>query len=117
MGGLVWQFTDEFVDEHTRGAVVKGSSVYNPSLGGDFPALPQPGNWYFPAARKLTLHNRLLLMDDSYDRAATLDFRCVAEHPGGAPGPFHLHSDQRRSPKRTKGQADHEKILVGVHHP
>lgn len=90
--GLVWQFTDEFQDDRTRAALLKGSSIYNPVLGGDFPALPQVGNWYFPPARKLTQHNRLLLMDESYDRAATLGFRCVADHPDGAAAPYHLHS-------------------------
>jgi hypothetical protein len=92
MYGLVWQFTDEFRDPHTRGAVLKGSSLFNPVLSGDFPSLPQPGNWYFPQAPKLTTHNRLLLMDDSYERAGTLGFRCVGAHPDGATGPHHIHS-------------------------
>jgi len=91
MVGLVWQYTDEFEDPHTRGAVLKGSSIFNPILSGDFPALPQPGNWYFPQAKKLTQHNRLLLMDDSFERAGTLGFRCVAEHWDGPPGPAHIH--------------------------
>lgn len=91
MVGLVWQFTDEFEDAHTRGVVLKGSSMFNPVLSGEFPALPQPGNWYFPQAKKVTQHNRLLVMDDSYERAATLGFRCVATHPGGSIGPTHLH--------------------------
>jgi len=90
--GLVWQFTDSFQDDRTRAVLLKGSSIYNPVLGGDFPATMQIGNWYFPAARKLTLHNRLMLMDESYDRAATLGFRCVADHFDGAPGPHHVHS-------------------------
>jgi len=91
MVGLIWQYTDEFEDPHTRGAVLKGSSMFNPILSGDFPALPQVGNWYFPQAKKLIQHNRLLLMDDSYERAATLGFRCVASHPEGAAGPAHIH--------------------------
>jgi len=89
--GVVWQFTDVFNDPHTRGVVVKGSSNFNPILSGDFPALPQVGNWYFPPARKLTQHNRILLMDESIDRAGTVGFRCVASHPEGAPGPRHVH--------------------------
>ena len=43
--GLLWQFTDEFVDAHTDAVILKGSSVFNPILSGDFPALPQVGNW------------------------------------------------------------------------
>lgn len=93
MVGLVWQFTDEFEDPHTRGAVLKGSSLFNPILSGDFPSMHEPGNWYFPQARKLIQHNRLLLMDDSYERAATLGFRCVAAHPDGATGPHHIHDE------------------------
>lgn len=91
MVGLVWQFTDEFEDPHTRGAVLKGSSLFNPILSADFPSQQEPGNWYFPQARKLIQHNRLLLMDDSYERAATLGFRCVVDHPEGADGPYHIH--------------------------
>jgi len=90
--GLVWQFTDAFEDDRTRAVLLKGSAMYNPVLGGDFPATKQVGNWYFPAARKLIQHNRLLLMDESYDRAGTLGFRCVADHPDGARGPTHVHS-------------------------
>lgn len=87
--GLVWQLTDEFHDEHTRSVILKGSSLYNPVLSGEFPALRQPANWYFPPARRLTLHGKWLLFDDAYDRAATLSFRCVGDHPEGAPAPLH----------------------------
>jgi len=90
--GLLWQYTDSFVDDHTLAVVLKGSSLFNPILSGDFPALPQPGNWYFPTARKLTQHNRLMLLDDSYDRAATVGFRCAADHPSGAVAPYHIHN-------------------------
>jgi len=93
MVGLVWQYTDEFRDARTRGAVLKGTSLFNPVLSGDFPSLPQVGNWYFPTARKLTQHNRMLLMDLSYERAGTLGFRCVASTAEQAPGPTHMHDD------------------------
>lgn len=93
MVGLVWQYTDEFEDPHTRGVVMKGSSLFNPILSGDFPSMKQPGNWYFPQAKKLIQHNRFLLMDDSYERAATVGFRCVAQHPDGAAGPYHIHPE------------------------
>lgn len=90
--GLLWQITDQWEDAHSRTALLKGSSLFNPDLTGDFPALPQVGNWYFPPARKLTQHNKLLLMDESFDRAGTMGFRCVQDHPLSAPGPHHWHS-------------------------
>ena len=43
--GHVWQYTDEFQDEHTRAVLLKGSSLYTPMLSDRFPSLPQPGNW------------------------------------------------------------------------
>jgi formylglycine-generating enzyme required for sulfatase activity len=91
MVGLVWQFTDEFRDLHTRSALLKGTSLYNPLMRSGFPSESQPGNWYHPTARKLTQHNRLLLMDLSYERAGTVGFRCVGHHPDQAAGPSHLH--------------------------
>lgn len=89
--GHVWQYTDEFRDAHTRGVVLKGSSLYTPMLSADFPSLNiEPGNWYFPKAQQVDRHNRLLLMDDSYERAGTLGFRCVADHVDGQIAPFHF---------------------------
>mmetsp|Transcript_25629 Transcript_25629/g.59059 ORF Transcript_25629/g.59059 Transcript_25629/m.59059 type:complete len:719 (-) Transcript_25629:225-2381(-) len=67
--GNVWQFTDEFQDKHTRAVLVRGSSNYRPS----------GSKWYFPAALELNLHNKYFLMADSYERAATLGFRCVVD--------------------------------------
>jgi gamma-glutamyl hercynylcysteine S-oxide synthase len=67
--GNVWQWTDEFVDEHTRSAVLKGGSYYQ----------PQHSLWYFPQAYKLTQHGRLLLMAPSMDRSAAVGFRCVKD--------------------------------------
>jgi gamma-glutamyl hercynylcysteine S-oxide synthase len=67
--GNVWQWTDEYVDEHTRAAILRGGSYYQ----------PQGSLWYFPQAYKLTEHNRFLLMGPSLDRAATVGFRCVVE--------------------------------------
>ena len=71
--GNVWQFTaDEFVDDHTRRVVLRGGSNY-------VPADPSKSGWYFPQAKDLVTHNTLLLMDDSFERAATLGFRCVVD--------------------------------------
>ena len=39
MVGNVWQWTDEYVDEHTRAAILRGGSHYR----------PQGSIWYFPA--------------------------------------------------------------------
>ena len=38
MVGNVWQWTDEFTDEHTRGAILRGGEYYQ----------PQGSLWYFP---------------------------------------------------------------------
>ena len=69
MAGNVWQWTDEYLDEHTRAAVVRGGSYY----------FPQGSHWYFPNSSRLSEHGKLLLMAPSKDRAATLGFRCVAD--------------------------------------
>lgn len=67
--GNVWQWTEEFVDEHTRAAIVRGGSYYQ----------PQGSIWYFPAAYRNDQHGKLLLMAPEYDRAATIGFRCVVD--------------------------------------
>ncbi len=67
--GNVWQWTDEFTDEHTRAAILKGGSYYQ----------PQGTIWYFPQARRLTEHGKYLLLAPSKDRSAAVGFRCVAE--------------------------------------
>jgi formylglycine-generating enzyme required for sulfatase activity len=69
MVGNVWQWTDEYVDEHTRAAIVRGGSHYRP-LG---------SVWYFPQAYKNGQHGKLLLMAPSYDRSGALGFRCVKD--------------------------------------
>ena len=69
MTGDVWQWTDEFVDEHTRAAIVRGGSYYR----------PQGSMWYFPQTYKLNEHGKYLLMAPSKDRAGTLGFRCVMD--------------------------------------
>jgi formylglycine-generating enzyme required for sulfatase activity len=67
--GNVWQWTAEFRDEHTRAAVLRGGSFYQ----------PQGAVWYFPQAYRLDQHGKLLLMAPSKDRAATVGFRCVKD--------------------------------------
>ncbi|MGA8153323.1 MAG: formylglycine-generating enzyme family protein [Terriglobales bacterium] len=67
--GNVWQWTDEFTDEHTRGGILRGGSYYQ----------PQGAVWYFPQAYRLDQHGKLLLMAPGKDRAGTLGFRCVRD--------------------------------------
>jgi len=67
--GNVWQWTDEFVDEHTRAGILKGGSFYQ----------PEGSMWYFPQAYKLTEHGKYLLMAPSKDRSGTVGFRCVVD--------------------------------------
>ncbi len=69
MVGNVWQWTDEYVDEHTRAAIVRGGSYYQ----------PQGSRWYFPQAYKLNEHGKYLLMAPSRDRSGTIGFRCVVD--------------------------------------
>lgn len=67
--GNVWQWTDEYEDEHTRAAIVRGGSYYQ----------PQGSKWYFPQAYQDDQHGKLLLMAPSKDRSATIGFRCVRD--------------------------------------
>ena len=69
MVGNVWQWTDEFVDEHTRGGILRGGSYYH----------PQGSIWYFPQAYRNDTHGKLLMMAPSYDRSAAVGFRCVQD--------------------------------------
>jgi len=69
MTGNVWQWTDEFVDEHTRAAIVRGGSHYE----------PQGSRWYFPQTRLLSEHGKYLLMSPGVDRSGTIGFRCVTD--------------------------------------
>ncbi|MGC1450103.1 MAG: formylglycine-generating enzyme family protein [Candidatus Sulfotelmatobacter sp.] len=67
--GNVWQWTEEFVDEHTRAGILRGGSYYQ----------PQGSIWYFPQAYRLTEHGKLLLMSPSMDRSGAVGFRCVRD--------------------------------------
>jgi gamma-glutamyl hercynylcysteine S-oxide synthase len=67
--GNVWQWTDEWTDQHTRAAILRGGSHYQPA----------GSRWYFPQAYKLSQHGKYLLMAPSLDRSASIGFRCVAD--------------------------------------
>lgn len=69
MVGNVWQWTDEYVDAHTRFAIVRGGSYFQ----------PQGSIWYFPQAYRNDQHGKLLLMAPGYDRSGTIGFRCVRD--------------------------------------
>ncbi len=69
MVGHVWQWTDEYRDEHTRAAILRGGSSY----------LPQTSHWYFPQAYRLDQHGKYLLMAPCKDRSAGIGFRCVVD--------------------------------------
>ena len=67
--GNVWQWTDEYQDEHTRAAIVRGGSHYS----------PQGARWYFPQAYQNDQHSKYLLMAPSLDRSGAIGFRCVKD--------------------------------------
>ena len=71
--GNVWQWTDEYRDEHTRAAILRGGSSYRPT----------GSVWYFPQAYDLHQHGKYLMMSPGRDRAATIGFRCAADGTSG----------------------------------
>ncbi|MCW3087065.1 MAG: hypothetical protein JWQ78_451 [Sediminibacterium sp.] len=70
MVGNIWQWTDEYRDEHTRAAVLKGTGYFR-ALG---------SRWYFPPAYELNKYVKYLLMSPGLDRSGTIGFRCAADH-------------------------------------
>jgi len=72
MVGNIWQYTDEFQDARTRFAMLKGGSNYRPS---NF----NHTMWYYRHAHELYVYNRIPLMDESFERAGTIGFRCAAD--------------------------------------
>jgi len=69
MVGNVWQWTEEFTDDHTRAAILRGGEYYQ----------PQGSKWYFPQAYRNDEHSKLLLMAPGYDRSGGVGFRCVRD--------------------------------------
>lgn len=70
--GNVWQWTEEFADEHTRAAILRGGSSFR----------PQSSHWYFPQALRLDQHGKLLLMAPCKDRSGCIGFRCAMDAVG-----------------------------------
>ena len=71
------QYTDEFQDNHTRYVIVRGGSNYRPT----------GSSWYFPNQMELNTHNKYFIMDDRYERAGTVGFRCVVDGEDGERSP------------------------------
>ena len=71
MEGNVSQWTDEFRDDHTRAAILRGGAFYQ----------PRGSIWYFPQTYRLDEHEKFLLMSPGRDRAGTIGFRCVVDAP------------------------------------
>ena len=67
--GNVWQWTEEFVDEHTRAGFCAAEVTIS----------RRDRSGIFPQAYKLNEHGKLLLMAPSMDRSATVGFRCVVD--------------------------------------
>jgi gamma-glutamyl hercynylcysteine S-oxide synthase len=67
--GNVWQWTEEFTDDHTVAGILRGGSYYQ----------PQGSIWYFPQAYKLNEHGKFLLTSPSLDRSGGLGFRCAQD--------------------------------------
>ncbi len=69
--GNISQWTDEYRDEHTRTAILRGGAAYE----------PRGSIWYFPQTYRLDEHQKYLLMSPGHDRAGTIGFRCVVDAP------------------------------------
>jgi len=67
--GNVAQWTDEFVDAHTRAAVLRGGDFYRPA--GAF--------WYFPKSDRLDEQEKYLLVSPGRDRSGVVGFRCAKD--------------------------------------
>ena len=72
--------TNRFEDNHTRAGILRGGTFFLP-YNTSRPVYNQNSIWYFPNRATLDTHGKLLLMDDGYDRAATVGFRCVQQLP------------------------------------
>ena len=67
--GNVSQWTDEYRDEHTRAAIIRGGAFY----------MPTGSIWYFPQTYRLDEHQKYLLMSPGHDRSGTIGFRCLVD--------------------------------------
>ena len=63
------QWTDEFQDDHTRAAILRGGDFYR----------PRGSMWYFPKSYRLDEQEKYLLVSPSRDRSGVVGFRCVKD--------------------------------------
>ena len=80
-------------DPHTRSNMLRGGSNYMAGIDGVVGS-----HWYFPMVSTTNNHNHYRLMSDSYERAGTLGFRCVADVAAGAAGGNSLPSSRWSGP-------------------
>ena len=69
MEGNIAQWTDEFMDDHTRAAVLRGGDFYRPA----------GSVWYFPKSDRLDEQEKYLLVSPGRDRSGVVGFRCVKD--------------------------------------
>ncbi|MGA2031502.1 MAG: SUMF1/EgtB/PvdO family nonheme iron enzyme [Thermoguttaceae bacterium] len=93
--GNVWQWTDEYTDEHTRAAVVRGGSYYRPS----------GSMWYFPQNTRLDQHGKYLLIAPSKDRSAMLGFRCVVDAAAVSSNVVNTRADDKLDPPKPASRS------------
>src|SRR5215471_13347478 len=74
MEGNISQWTDEFRDDHTRAAILRGGAYYQ----------PHGSLWYFPQTYRLDDHQKYLLMSPGRDRAAPSAFAALWMLPNEA---------------------------------
>lgn len=67
--GTIWQWSDEFCDQHTCRAIIRGGSTYR----------PRGSPWYLHQAYRNDEQNTLLLFSDGLDRSGAVGFRCVVD--------------------------------------
>lgn len=67
--GNVYQLINEFVDDHTRAAILRGGNYYQ----------PQGSGWYLPQSYQLNQHTKFLLIGGGLDRSRGIGFRCAAD--------------------------------------
>jgi formylglycine-generating enzyme required for sulfatase activity len=79
--GHVWQWTNEFHDQGTRRALVRGGSYYcaDPKGGGAGWSFKQTSEDGDCETNRVDEHGNYLLMSPSLDRSETIGFRCVAD--------------------------------------
>ena len=94
MVGSVWQWTNSLEDAHTATALVKGGSTYfrdNVDPKRSFYYFSNCASeiwaWKQTEVRPIECHGELYMMNDGYERASTIGFRCAADDGPRPPQP------------------------------